>query len=98
VVRTRLMAHGAKNVEVHKIKQWSAARPSSYSILRKLAVQEGIRSLWRGMVPLLWRDVPFSALYWSAAETTRTFLLVLRRIAHGALAMIRSSWSASGLS
>lgn len=31
----------------------------------------GIASLWRGVSPTLWRDVPFSAVYWSAYEYTK---------------------------
>ena len=30
--------------------------------------QGGILSLWKGLVPTLWRDVPFSGVYWSMYE------------------------------
>ncbi|KAI9504471.1 mitochondrial carrier domain-containing protein [Coemansia spiralis] len=31
----------------------------------------GIGTLWRGLVPTLWRDVPFSAIYWFGYERWR---------------------------
>lgn len=33
--------------------------------------QEGIRLLWRGLGPTLWRDVPFSAVYWLGYEVIK---------------------------
>mmetsp|Transcript_76322 Transcript_76322/g.205117 ORF Transcript_76322/g.205117 Transcript_76322/m.205117 type:complete len:272 (+) Transcript_76322:344-1159(+) len=42
--------------------------------LNNLFREAGFRSLWTGITPMLYRDVPFSALYWSVAEATRTYL------------------------
>ena len=36
--------------------------------LRGLVHANGIRHLWRGLGPTLWRDVPFSGLYWASYE------------------------------
>ena len=33
-----------------------------------MVVKDGSRALWRGLPPTLWRDVPFSALYWMGYE------------------------------
>ncbi|KAL1915587.1 uncharacterized protein VTP21DRAFT_6711 [Calcarisporiella thermophila] len=35
---------------------------------------EGVLSLWRGVAATLWRDVPFSALYWYGYEKTKYLL------------------------
>ncbi|KAG0303426.1 hypothetical protein BGZ98_006665 [Dissophora globulifera] len=32
---------------------------------------EGVLSLWRGLGPTLWRDVPFSAIYWMGYENIK---------------------------
>lgn len=44
-------------------------------VLKDLAViveQKGMKSLWRGLTASLWRDVPFSALYWFSFESFKT--------------------------
>lgn len=38
----------------------------------------GYRTLWRGLTFTLWRDVPFSAIYWFAYEEGRNLLSDLR--------------------
>lgn len=35
----------------------------------------GFKSLYRGLVPTIWRDVPFSMIYWFNYETLKTNLL-----------------------
>jgi solute carrier family 25, member 39/40 len=61
--RTRLQAyHPTQN------------RSSFSSVLNgitSLVREQGIRSLWRGLELTLWRDVPFSGLYWTGYEYLR---------------------------
>lgn len=77
VVRTRLMA-SSRIPDLAENQRLANHRPttSTVSVLRQLALENGFRSLWKGMTPMLWRDVPFSAIYWSLAEATRNFLMV----------------------
>jgi solute carrier family 25 protein 39/40 len=39
--------------------------------LQHLVGTQGLRVLWRGLVPTLYRDVPFSMVYWSLLERLR---------------------------
>jgi solute carrier family 25, member 39/40 len=61
--RTRLQAyHPTEN------------RSSFSSVLKGISTlvrHEGIRSLWRGLGLTLWRDVPFSGIYWTGYEYLR---------------------------
>ncbi|KAK4226631.1 putative solute carrier [Podospora fimiseda] len=39
--------------------------------VKNMVQQNGYRSLWRGLTLTLWRDVPFSGMYWWGYETIR---------------------------
>ncbi|KAI8939732.1 hypothetical protein NX059_003478 [Plenodomus lindquistii] len=43
--------------------------------LREMVASQGTLSLWRGLTLTLWRDVPFSAIYWWGYEATRNVLV-----------------------
>ena len=48
---------------------------SMWSIAKAEIEKGGVRSLWRGANPTLWRDVPFSAFYWTSYEWIKVRLL-----------------------
>lgn len=39
--------------------------------ISEMVAQKGISSLWKGLVLTLWRDVPFSGIYWANVEFIR---------------------------
>lgn len=41
------------------------------SVVRNAIAQNGVLSLWRGLVPMLFRDVPFSILFWVSYENLK---------------------------
>ncbi len=49
----------------------------------------GVLNLWRGVAPTLWRDVPFSALYWTSYEQLKP--LYLRAVTRGSNSAGRNS-------
>lgn len=46
--------------------------------VRDMMVNEGVFSLWRGLGLTLWRDVPFSGIYWLGYETVKDHLRARR--------------------
>jgi len=42
--------------------------------VKEMVGSQGVLSLWRGLTLTLWRDVPFSAIYWWGYEATRNAL------------------------
>jgi solute carrier family 25, member 39/40 len=61
--RTRLQAY-------HPTENASSFR-SVLDGISSLVREQGLRSLWRGLELTLWRDVPFSGIYWTGYEYLR---------------------------
>lgn len=62
LLRTRLQATSAIGQDFNHVLQGIAT----------MVRQRGARFLWRGLSPTLWRDVPFSAIYWTIYERCNT--------------------------
>lgn len=60
LLRTKMQYHGPHG-------SISAVTGLVSQALRK----EGLGLLWKGLVPTLWRDVPFSGIYWVGLESIR---------------------------
>ncbi|KYQ91268.1 mitochondrial substrate carrier family protein [Tieghemostelium lacteum] len=51
---------------------------NSVRLIRQIYTNVGLTGLWRGLIPTLIRDVPFSAFYWSGYEITKEILMKQR--------------------
>jgi solute carrier family 25, member 39/40 len=69
MLRTRMQAAHSKE---------TGALRATMVGLKDMVGKEGYTSLWRGLTLTLWRDVPFSALYWWGYEYGRKRLNVIR--------------------
>jgi solute carrier family 25 protein 39/40 len=80
IFRTRMQA-------AHNIPGKSGKFVETLQGLKEMTSQRGYRSLWTGLTLTLWRDVPFSALYWWGYEYGRDALRESRqkRQSHEAL-------------
>ena len=65
LIRTRMQFKG---IEKGKL------RPVTSELICSIK-QEGLKVLWRGLQPTLWRDVPFSAIYWSILEPSKSWII-----------------------
>ena len=64
LIRTRMQFKGAEHGKLLKVTK----------DLGRSVQSEGLKVLWRGLQPTLWRDVPFSAIYWSILEPSKSYL------------------------
>ncbi|KAL2856694.1 mitochondrial carrier domain-containing protein [Aspergillus pseudoustus] len=51
--------------------------------LHQMTQASGYTSLWRGLTLTMWRDVPFSGLYWWGYEEMKKYIMEARVRAHG---------------
>lgn len=70
--RTRLQAQAVPERAAGSAPA-NAANPlaSTFRGIQDMVAAHGYRSLWRGLSLTLWRDVPFSGMYWWGYETIR---------------------------
>ncbi|KAJ7487668.1 mitochondrial carrier domain-containing protein [Mycena galericulata] len=64
LIRTNLQSTPAHPLNPNTLR-------SVLTSIRALVRDQGVRVLWRGLGATLWRDVPFSGLYWAGYETTK---------------------------
>lgn len=65
LIRTRMQFKGLEHGKL---------RPVIQELIQSIK-REGFRVLWRGLQPTLWRDVPFSAIYWSILEPSKSWIM-----------------------
>ncbi|KAI2626000.1 mitochondrial carrier [Hypomontagnella submonticulosa] len=73
--RTRLQASPGSTTTSHLA--------NTFAGMRDMVGENGYRSLWRGLTLTLWRDVPFSAMYWFGYESIRNKLTDMREARRG---------------
>ena len=72
--RTRMQATSGRGTGVFK---------ETLLGLQAMVKAQGYTSLWRGLTLTMWRDVPFSGIYWWGYEATRNALTDMRDQSHG---------------
>ncbi|KAI9899359.1 hypothetical protein N3K66_005820 [Trichothecium roseum] len=75
LVRTRMQAVSGSSAKNHMLETFKG--------IKEMVGLHGYGSLWRGLTLTLWRDVPFSGLYWWGYETIRARLTDVREERRG---------------
>ncbi|KJZ71594.1 hypothetical protein HIM_08988 [Hirsutella minnesotensis 3608] len=81
LVRTRMQAASGTTTSNHLVETFKG--------VREMVGVHGYTSLWRGLSLTLWRDVPFSGLYWWGYESIRARLTDMRESQRTFLGMSR---------
>ncbi|KZS96143.1 mitochondrial carrier [Sistotremastrum niveocremeum HHB9708] len=66
LLRTNLQSTPPSPTQPHTLR-------SVFADILQLSRRDGVFSLWRGLGPTLWRDVPFSGIYWANYESWKAF-------------------------
>ncbi|KOS21406.1 Solute carrier family 25 member 39 [Escovopsis weberi] len=75
LVRTRMQAARGTSTTNHLLETFNG--------IREMVAIRGYTSLWRGLTLTLWRDVPFSGLYWWGYESIRSRITDYRQEQRG---------------
>ncbi|RFU76414.1 mitochondrial carrier domain [Trichoderma arundinaceum] len=75
LIRTRMQAASGASTTNHLVETFNG--------IRSMVASHGYTSLWRGLTLTLWRDVPFSGLYWWGYESIRSRISDLREEREG---------------
>ncbi|KAH7155765.1 mitochondrial carrier domain-containing protein [Dactylonectria estremocensis] len=75
LVRTRMQAASGTGTSNHLIETFKG--------IKEMVGTQGYTAMWRGLTLTLWRDVPFSGLYWLGYESIRSRLTDLREKSQG---------------
>ncbi|GAB1310844.1 Carrier protein, mitochondrial [Madurella fahalii] len=82
-----LAATAVSPIELFRTRLQAAQGPGhlaqTFRGVKDMVRVHGYRSLWRGLTLTLWRDVPFSGMYWWGYETIRGRLTDAREHARG---------------
>ncbi|KAF8350011.1 mitochondrial carrier domain-containing protein [Amanita rubescens] len=87
LVRTNLQSTPLSPDNPHTLR-------SVLSSVRAVVNKQGVSFLWRGLGPTLWRDVPFSGIYWANYESIKR---ALRRRGHTGTLVAFISGASSGI-
>lgn len=79
--RTRLQAH--QTHPTSPSPETTTPLVATFRGIKDMVRLDGYRALWRGLTLTLWRDVPFSGMYWLGYETIRGRLTDARERGRG---------------